>query len=561
MLMTSCGGADGGAGGSGAGANVPVCEPPELDTGAGCIRPGMTPEQCATGFNHDGEYRCVPIVPAEPCPYGSMAAVGEDSCRPVAACGSGKWGDIPTTPQTQHVDGSYQGSDSDGSAERPWVTITDAVGGSVSGGLIAIAAGSYLEDVVISDTAVTLWGLCPEMVEVVGTSTGNAAILIYEGASGSAVRNLSLTGGAEGLIVAGAVDVTVHQLWVHDTNGWGLSFLSSFGPTAVAITDSLVEQCHQLGLLVDGSQITIERSVIRATLPALGSGRDGYGIAAQVGCTAQGCDTSLRSEVTIRGSVFEQNHAMGVFLAGSDMLIEGSVIRLTQPEVVSQMSGRGVSIQPTCDAQGICDPQSRANLTLRSSFVHQNHDVGLFVGGSDALVESTVIAGTLPRAAGLVTGRGLSALMACTLEAGCDPTIRSTLVLQSSVVEQNHDAGLFVAGSDLTVHDTVVRDTIARPDGYFGDGIAILSELSLSTASVSETLVDACARAGVASFGSSITIQKTAIRCAAFALEGENSEQHSYHFEDLGGNRCGCPEANDSCSVVSSGLAPPDPMP
>ncbi|RLB52471.1 MAG: hypothetical protein DRI90_22085, partial [Deltaproteobacteria bacterium] len=462
---------------------------------------------------------------------------------------------------TQHVDGSYPGSDSDGSAERPWVTITEAVDACASGGLVAIAAGSYIEDVVVAYKAVTLWGVCPEQVEVAGTSNGDAAIVIHEGASGSAVRNLSLTGAADGLAVTGSVDVTAHQLWVHDTSAWGMVILSAYGPAAVAITDSLVEQSRQLGLLVDGSQVTIERSVIRATQPALGSNSDGFGIAAQVGCTSQGCDTSLRSAVTIRGSVVEQNHAMGVFLAGSDMLIEGSVIRFTQPDLASQMTGRGIAIQPTCDAQGICDANSRANLILRSSFVYHNHDVGLFVGGSDALVESTVIGGTLPRAAGLVTGRGVSALMACTVEAGCDPNIRSAISLQNSVVEQNHDAGIFVAGSDLAVHSTIVRDTITRPDGYFGDGIAILSKLSLSTASLSESLVDASARAGVASFGSAMSIDKTTIRCAAFALEGEDSDQHSYDFVDLGNNRCGCPDANDTCSVVSSGLAPPDPMP
>ena len=33
-----------------------------------CIRPGIPPDGCAEGFEHDGEYGCEPILPAEPAP-------------------------------------------------------------------------------------------------------------------------------------------------------------------------------------------------------------------------------------------------------------------------------------------------------------------------------------------------------------------------------------------------------------------------------------------------------------------------------------------------------------
>jgi len=560
LTALGCGESDGGEG-IGGGGSAPTCPPPGFDTGADCIQVGMTADQCAPGFVHDGGHACVPIVPAEVCPPGTMAAVGEDSCRPVAACGSGTWGDIPTDAQTQHVDGSYAGGDSDGTAARPWVTVSEAVAAAPAGGLVAIAAGSYHEDVVNSYKAVTLWGVCPELVEIVGSSAGDAAIVIHEGSHGSVVRNLAITGGSDGLTITGSLGVTVHQVWVHDTSAWGMVVLSAFGPAEVVVSDSLVEQSRQLGVLVDGSQLRVERSVIRGTQPALGSNAEGFGLAAQVGCTAQGCDTSLRSAVTLTGSVVEANHAMGAHLAGSDMVIEGSVIRWTLPDQSSQMTGRGVSIQPTCDAGGICDPQSRANLTLRSSFIYQNHDVGVFIGGSDALVEGTVIGGTQPRASGLVTGRGLSAIMACTNEAGCDPTIRSAVTLSGSVVSQNYDAGIFVAGADVVVQGTLVRDTVARPDGLFGDGIAVLSDQSPATAIVSDTLVDQSSRGGVASFGSALSLGKTAIRCAAFALQGESAGGSSYTFDDLGGNRCGCPDPADTCHVVSNGLEAPSVLP
>src|SRR5262245_47679263 len=95
-----------------------VCEPLELALPDGrCVRPGMTPEDCLEGFAHDGEYACLPVLPGEPCPEGQMAVPGEAACRPVMACSEGKWGDIAIEPTTEHVDGSYTGLDSDGSAQ------------------------------------------------------------------------------------------------------------------------------------------------------------------------------------------------------------------------------------------------------------------------------------------------------------------------------------------------------------------------------------------------------------------------------------------------------------
>ena len=35
----------------------------------------------------------------------------------------------------------------------------------------------------------------------------------------------------------------------------------------------------------------------------------------------------------------------------------------------------------------------------------------------------------------------------------------------------------------------------------------------------------------------------------------------SFSFDNQGGNACGCPEAGNSCKVVSTGIAPPNPLP
>src|SRR5262245_32104898 len=159
-----------------------------------CQPAGVPPELCGAGFEPDGEMGCEPILPPEPCPKGQMAVPGESACHAVMPCGAGKWGDIPVDAMTVYVDARYSGLDSDGSSDKPFTTISDAVAAAPTGALIAVAAGSYLEDVVIQGKAVRLWGKCPAEVELLGTGVGLAALFVREGASGTEVHGLAIGG-------------------------------------------------------------------------------------------------------------------------------------------------------------------------------------------------------------------------------------------------------------------------------------------------------------------------------------------------------------------------------
>src|SRR5262245_50775857 len=117
-----------------------------VDDGS-CQPAGVPPELCAEGFEPDGNMGCEPILPPEPCPAGQMAVPVESACHSVMECGAGKWGDIPIDATTVYVDAFYPGLDSDGSSDKPFTTISDAVAAAASGALIAVAAGSYVEDV------------------------------------------------------------------------------------------------------------------------------------------------------------------------------------------------------------------------------------------------------------------------------------------------------------------------------------------------------------------------------------------------------------------------------
>ncbi|MBW2454319.1 MAG: DUF1565 domain-containing protein, partial [Deltaproteobacteria bacterium] len=151
------------------------CRAGELGLADGTCQPaGVPPELCAEGFEAvDGG--CQPVLPAEPCPKGTVALPGETACHPLGDCGAAPWGDLPVDGATQYVDAGYTGGSSDGSAQAPWTTIGEAIAAAAPGALIAVAAGSYAENVMIASKSVRLWGRCAELVEVVGTSGASAA--------------------------------------------------------------------------------------------------------------------------------------------------------------------------------------------------------------------------------------------------------------------------------------------------------------------------------------------------------------------------------------------------
>jgi hypothetical protein len=616
---------------------APTCEEPGLTLPDGtCIRPGIAPDGCAEGFVHDDEYSCNPTLPAEPCGPGLMAVPGETACRPVMGCGSGRWGDLPIDGATVFVDGSYGGGDSDGSEQKPWPTIQQAVLTAPQGGLIAVAAGTYTEAVRFSGKPVQLWGVCPEKVTIAAPATPAplcppAAICMTRGADGSVVGGLSLTGQGNGLAISGALNVVVDSVRAHDNAFQGIGIEVTVGPASVAIVRSLLEQNRDFGLSVSGAQATVEASVLRANLPRVADQHSGRGIAI-VSCTSTTEPCPVRANVSVTGTVIEQNYDAGINVDGADLSVYGSVVRTTKPRAYDQMTGIGINIQGSCattSAGVVCRPTERASASVSRSFIDQNH-AGLTITAADATVENSVIRNSLPSGADGKLGRGVSIQLACgesSMGLQCDFTARGTGHIISSVIEQSHQVGLFVTGADATLESSVLRTTqpqavdqrggngmvlqlpcmetqagqqceasvpstatvttslidehhgfglmISAADAQldrsivratstqaagdiFGDGVAVFSRVAPASITVTGASIQHSARAGLSSFGALVSLSDSHIQCAAFALAGETHEGIASEIVDGGGNSCGCPNADAACKAVSVGLAPPE---
>jgi hypothetical protein len=175
--------------------------------------------------------------------------------------------------------------------------------------------------------------------------------------------------------------------------------------------------------------------------------------------------------------------------------------------------------------------------------------VGLHILASDALLESIAVTDTQPSAAG--EARGIA------IEADLERLVRANATARSVLVERSATMGLYIGGADVTLESSALHDTLARSDGAFGDGVAILGSASVPTlVTLTNTVVSQSARASLSNFGSTVVFGDNDFACSGFDLEGEVFLDSRFAFDHRGGNRCGCP-ARTECQVLSSGLAPP----
>src|SRR5262245_886737 len=252
-----------------AGTPVNGCAVGEVLLESGCTPAGVPSDGCATGFVSDDNGGCNAVLPPAPCGPGEHALLGETSCHAVAPCGSGTWGDIPVDSTTLYVDASAPGG-GDGSLDTPFVTIQTAIDAAAPDGLIAVAAGSYAEDLLISGKPVKLWGKCPAEVEVVGST---AAITVEAGVQGAEVHALGITSADTGVITGGNTSY-LERLWIHDTGGAGID-----GRGTLSVSETLVEGAHEYGIYIAGGVAFVWDTTVRGTLPGPGHG---WGMSIQI---------------------------------------------------------------------------------------------------------------------------------------------------------------------------------------------------------------------------------------------------------------------------------------
>lgn len=413
------------------------CPPGEtpLEDGS-CQAAGVPPGMCGDGFEADGEGGCKPILPEAPCPDGRMAIPGEKECHEVAPCGTGTWGDIPIEPDTVFVDGSYGGNDSDGTQQRPWKAIQEGLDAAPSGVIVAVAAGTYEEDVQIFKP-VRLWGRCPAMVTIHGVAPDNAGV--YVKASASEIHDVAVTGPYVGVYVRGPNDLLIDAAWVHDTDGGGVIVDTNSGAT---VKSSLVERARFVGIQAQGATVTVERTALRDMLPLKSgsqAGKFGFGVSGKL-------DTKVRSNVTVRSSLVERAADQAVGTADSDLLVDGVAIRsMTPVEGIPSPTGVGLLAL-------------RTNATVVGSTIEGAYVAAINIVASEATIERTTVTGTQ-----LLPWDDHDSATDIVVQQDPKSGVPSNATVRQSTVAGSIGPGIVVFECSALIESTLVRDNVQGP--------------------------------------------------------------------------------------------------
>jgi hypothetical protein len=420
---------------------------------------------------------------------------------------------------------------------------------SVSG-LLASGGAITLEDSVVRDTQPLLDGTFGRGVSIEADAASGLGSVAW-------IRRSVVERAHEAGVLALGSQLTIEDTLVQGTQprasdqGGGAGIHAFPDPASgrrsnVEVRRAVVAGNHYCGICATDSELAVEHTVVRDTLPEAAS--EGYGF----GVRFLGADDARpeRPVGSLRASLVDESRTIGVAVVGAEATIEATMVRDTQPRASDQAFGRGISVELGYDsARG-------STATIRGVRIERSHELGLMVVGSEADIDAAHVRDTRPRASDGGFGVGLGFVTDVFTEAPASGTLRR------SVIEQSHVAGLLVAGAHVAASDVAVYET-AEGAGAFGDGVIATSYLVLvpgvfpTFLELAHATVEGSARAGLATFGAEVTLESTILECNLISLDGEVVQGQDFSLADQGDNVCACSGEIDLCRVESSGLEPP----
>ena len=418
--------------GDGLAARGPACTPVFARCKAGevallggtCKRVGP-PTKCPAGWKLAKEGWCEPLLPAATCPNGTLVVLGSVTCQPIMDCGSGKYGNIKVTAKTIHVDRKYSRADSNGSKERPYQSIEEALAAAPSGAHIAVAAGEYQEDLVIT-RPVTLEGRCPRMVTVKGYKTDRLAT-IHTSASNTTLRGLTVTGTHIGVSVLTASGVVVDRCAISDNLSMGMVIQAK---SEVTLRRSVVARNATRGVGITYSTLTVDACTIEGTKATKETdGWTGWGLWGEGG------------QLDVTDSLISANDKGGLGLKKARGTMTRSVIRDTRDLQIKNASAQAVGLM------------TNASLSISRSLISNNRVTGITIIDSAATLDQSVIRGTQPRRYDQTGGSGITVFTSRST-APCKLEIKDSMISDSSSVGVVH-----VNGGQTSILRSVIRGT------------------------------------------------------------------------------------------------------
>jgi len=380
-------------------------------------RARLTP--CPSGWTElvtpDGTAYCDAWGGGEPeeCELGEARFPGEEACAPVGTpCDDMDEfaADLPADASIVYVRPGG-GLGADGSRAFPFHRITDALAAAPSGGVIALARGTYAELLAIRRPDVTLWGACAAGTILTSSTSSEAGAIVGVAESGVVIKNLSVAGAERpGIVVTGAGD-------------------------ELTLEGVAVERVRTAGITaIDHAHLVASRIVVRDIAAQLSTLRFGFGVLVQTGATAE-----------LDGLSIQRAHLAGLQVNGGD---ETTVVHVTDVVLRDSLSdetgtGRGFGIEVLRGGQ----------VTLVRADVRHNRSAGIVCQDPGSRVDAidTTFRDTLPDEV------NASTTLNVLVQGGCAGSLTRVLSSASAVL----GVGAFDGTSTFTVSDLLVAPTRA----------------------------------------------------------------------------------------------------
>ncbi|WP_437878061.1 DUF1565 domain-containing protein [Sorangium sp. So ce513] len=478
----------------------------------GCVEAGIP--RCAAEFVADGG--CHPTMTT--CPEGTFA-LPQEGCVSIDGpdgCGDGPWGAVVEAPGDVHVDPSHGGGDGDGSRERPYTTIAEALAAVEAGGRVILAEGEYDEPVKVTKP-IEIVGRCASRVTLRGEQpdeSGNVSAVFFDGVEGAGVRGVSVISPSIGLFVRAAA-VAVRDVRVTGASGSGVvvaqpgarldmsrslvarageadgdpwtNVLVLSGARAQLTDSALLGGTVNLRISSEAQEVVVGGSLLEAAASQAGP-RDGVGVLLEAGLLTleasalvehrtgllvTGAGASLGAARSLIAAPAEGAPGAGdvVVEQGARAMLAASVLagacdaQLLVTDAGTTVDAAGRLFQGAGAAQdglGIAVEQRGGALALSSSLVRGAGDVGVLVSGGELSASGVVVAGT--RALPLHRDRAAGVLVQ-----GARATLASTYVLGA------HVAGIVASeGADLELEGSLIERTLPEEREGTG-GVGLLS--------------------------------------------------------------------------------------
>jgi hypothetical protein len=213
----------------------------------------------------------------------------------------------------------------------------------------------------------------------------------------------------------------------------------------------VIEQNHDAGVRVLASDVTLESTVVRGTVPDP-QDRVVRGVDIQALPHNGSADVLDRATIHMHACTVEQNSGAGMAIVGSDATIESSIVRAGQPRKDGTF-GRGISVQSY--------RSERSVVSITASVIDDNAEVGVFVSGSDATIGRTLIRATAQTPAGNF-GDGVAV--------ASQDSIGASVGLQGSRIESSDRAGVSSFAGNATIDTTTFECNAVDLDGENQNG-------------------------------------------------------------------------------------------